>query len=108
VPAWADQNGGVHPESIAIYLLTVMAIAVIMTWIFNGTRGSLLLAMLAHASVNTAQALMVNRLFPGMANTEVNALIGFGAMAIVLIMATRGRLGYRGATEVEAARTRRN
>lgn len=108
VPDWAAQNGGLHPSSIAVFLLTVVAIAVIMTWVFNGTRGSLLLAMLAHASVNTAQALMVNRLFPGMANTEVNALIGFGAMAIVLIMATRGRLGYRGATEVEAARTRRN
>jgi hypothetical protein len=59
--------------------------------------------------------LVVNRLFPSMASTEVNALLGFGAMAPVIIVATRGRLGYRGAevavlpvsaTEVGAARSR--
>jgi membrane protease YdiL (CAAX protease family) len=96
VPAWADQNGGVHPESIVVYLLTVMAIAIIMTWIFNRTQGSLLLAMLAHASVNTAQLMVVNRLFPSMVSTEVNALLGFGVAALMLILVTRGRLGYRG------------
>jgi membrane protease YdiL (CAAX protease family) len=101
VPAWADQNGGAHPESIAVYLLTVMAIATIMTWVFNCTQGSLLLAMLAHASVNAAQVMVVNRLFPSMASSEVNALLGFGVAALALIVATRGRLGYRGAEASE-------
>ena len=103
VPDWADQNGGLHLASIAIFLLTVVTIAVIMTWVFNGTCGSLLLAMLAHASVNTAQVLVVNRLFPSVANTEVNALIGFGVVALVLILATRGRLGYEREPTAEGA-----
>jgi hypothetical protein len=64
--------------------------------VFNHTRGSLLLAMLAHSSVNTAQLVVVNELFPSAASTEVNALLGSAGVALVLIMMTRGRLGYRG------------
>lgn len=74
-----------------------------MTWIFNHTQGSLLLAMAAHASVNTAQLMVVNRLFPQLASTEVNALIGFGITALVLILITRGRLGYPSVGSVEQA-----
>jgi hypothetical protein len=74
-----------------------MAIAVIMTWVFNRTQGSLLLAMLTHASVNTTQVAVVNRLFPSMASSEVDALLAFGVTALALIVATRGRLGYQGA-----------
>lgn len=106
LPGWADQNGGLHPSSIAVFLLTVLSVAIIMTWIFNHTQGSLLLAMAAHASVNTAQVMVVNRLFPQLASTEVNALIGFGITALVLILVTRGRLGYPSArTEEQAAST---
>jgi membrane protease YdiL (CAAX protease family) len=96
VPDWAEQNGGLHPSSLIVYLLIVMAIATIMTWVFNHTQGSLLLAMLAHASVNTAQVVVVNELFPNKASTEVNALLAFGVTALVLIVVTRGRLGYQG------------
>jgi membrane protease YdiL (CAAX protease family) len=96
VPQWASQNGGLQPSSVAVFTLTVISIAVILTWVFNHTRGSLLLAMLAHSSVNTAQLVVVNELFPSAASTEVNALLGSAGVALVLIMMTRGRLGYRG------------
>ena len=99
VPAWAAQNGGLHPSSVIVYLLVVPAIAVIMTWVYNRTQGSLLLAVLAHASVNTAQPLVVNDPFPRAASTEVNALLAFGITALVLLVLTRGRLGYRGAVD---------
>ncbi len=97
MPEWADQNGGLQASSVAVFTLTVMSITVIMTWVFNHTRGSLLLAILVHSSVNTSQV-MVNELFPNAANTELNALIGYGTVALALILVTRGRLGY-GATE---------
>jgi glycosyltransferase involved in cell wall biosynthesis len=43
-----------------------------------------------------AQLVMMNELFPSAATTEVNALLGFGSVALVLIIITRGRLGYWG------------
>ncbi len=96
VPAWAAESGGLSPTTVGVFLLMVLALAPLMTWLFNHTRGSALLAILAHASVNTAQVAMVNPLFPSAANNDVNLLLAFGAVALVLILVTRGRLGYPG------------
>ncbi len=93
MPAWADQNGGLSAASVGIFVLTVMSICVIMSWIFNHTRGSVFLAILAHSSVNTSQVVF-NQLFPGSATSDIAGLIGFGLLAIALLVATRGRLGY--------------
>lgn len=97
VPDWAAQSGGLNPASVGTFLLMVLALTPIMTWIFNHTRGSILLAILAHASVNTAELVVVNQLFPSAANEAINGVLGFGAVALALILITRGRLGYRSA-----------
>lgn len=78
-----------------IFLALVTAIAVILTWIFNNTRGSVFLSILAHASVNTPQVVLVP-LFPAVTTTRLNlaALIGFSLPAVVLLLVTHGRLGY--------------
>jgi hypothetical protein len=70
--------------------------AFIMTWVFNNARGSLLLAMLIHASFNTTYGVVLPKLFPSLpaaplANLNI-ALIG---MALLVIVATRGRLSYQ-------------
>lgn len=89
VPEWADQNGGLDPTLVATFLLMVVAIAPVMTWLFNCTRGSLFLVMLAHSSINAALAVFV------VATSALNVgLLAFGALSIVLIVVTRGRLGY--------------
>jgi CAAX protease family protein len=93
MPEWADQNGGLSLTTILVFVGTVVSIAVILTWLFNHTQGSVLLAILAHSSVNTAQAVL-NPLFPSV-KTDLNGLLGFGALAIVILVATGGRLGYR-------------
>jgi membrane protease YdiL (CAAX protease family) len=94
VSEWVAQNGGQDAVNIAIFVLTVLALAPIMTWLFNHTRGSVLLAMLAHASVNTAQVALVSPLFPSAANESTNLLLAFAVASLVLIVVTRGRLGY--------------
>ena len=43
-------------------------LTVVMTWVFNNAKGSLLITILMH--------------------------VGFGAIAIIVIAATRGRLSY--------------
>ena len=93
MPDWAAQNGGFNLQSVAIFTLGVMAITVIMTWVFNNTRGSLLLAVLAHSSINTFSA-FIGPLFPAQAGSQVNGLIGFGGAALVILVLTRGRLGF--------------
>jgi CAAX protease family protein len=89
---WADQNGGLSATTILVFVGTVVSIAVILTWLFNHTRGSVFLVILAHSSVNTAQVVL-DPLFPAV-NTDLNGLLGFGALAIVILVATGGRLGY--------------
>jgi len=95
LPAWAAESGGVTAVSVGSELLAVVALAPIMTWLFNHTRGSILLAILAHASVNSAQVALVSPLFPSAANEVVGAMLAFAVVALVLIVVTRGRLGYR-------------
>lgn len=89
VPEWAAQNGGLDPALVATFLLMVIAIAPIMTWLYNGTRGSLFLVMLAHASINAALTVFVVA-----ASALQVGLLACGAISVVLIVATRGRLGY--------------
>ena len=92
MPEWADQNGGMSATTLVIFLVTVLSIAIILTWIFNHTGGSVFVAMIAHSSVNTSQVVL-NPLFPSV-NSDLNGLIGFGILAIAILVATRGRLGY--------------
>lgn len=78
-----------------IFSLLVMSLAVILTWVFNHTQGSVFTVLLAHASVNTPQVVLIP-LFPAVDATRLNlaALIGFGVSALLIIVLTRGRLGY--------------
>ena len=78
-----------------IFLVLVMSLAIILTWIFNNTRGSIFIALLAHASVNTPQVVLVP-LFPAVDTASLNlaAVIGFGIPALLILILTRGRIGY--------------
>lgn len=89
MPEWANENGGLDPTLVVTFLLMVVAIAPVMTWLFNRTRGSLFLVMLAHASINASLAVFA------VATSALNVgLLALGALSVVLIVATRGRLGY--------------
>jgi membrane protease YdiL (CAAX protease family) len=95
VPEWAAQNGGSSPLIVLGFLLMVVAIAPVMTWIFNRTRGSLFMAMVAHACINASLAVFVA------ADVALaTGLLAFGTISVVLVVATRGRLGYDASTAV--------
>lgn len=81
-----------------IFLCSVILLAIIFTWVFNHTRGSLFIAILLHASIDTSSGLVP--LFPApimtiMTGTNLAALIGFGVPALLIVILTRGRLGYQ-------------
>jgi membrane protease YdiL (CAAX protease family) len=80
------------------FVIWTIALAVIFTWVFNNTRGSLLLAMLLHASINTAPGVLLPALFPSLPLTKLfvlSWLLVWVVVALLVIAATRGRLSYQ-------------
>jgi len=83
--------------NMIMFTVMITTLTIIMTWVFNHAKGSLLLMMLMHASFNTFANKMAAPLFPAPIFDEYGllpVLIGFTATALVLIVVTRGRLGY--------------
>ncbi len=94
IPSWDTPHG--NPLDVALFVILAVAIAIVFTWVFNNTKGSVFLAILAHGSVNMGIATAYD-LFPVPTVTEgfANFVIGFAALALVILILTRGRLGYR-------------
>jgi membrane protease YdiL (CAAX protease family) len=92
-PTFSAANGGLSASGVIVFLVDVVAFSVIITWAFNHTRASLLIAILLHTSINFTQAL-TSDLFPAAAYNEVAPAAVFSLAALVIIVATRGRLGY--------------
>ena len=91
-----------------IFLTAVVGLAIVMTWLFNHTRGSIFAAISAHASVDTPELALVP-LFPavGATNLVLGLAIGMGMMALLILILTRGRLGYRPSSEQGSGSGRR-
>lgn len=89
VPEWAGQNGGSDMATIAEFLVLVMTLSPVLTWVYNHT-GSLFLAMVTHASINASLAMVP--VLP--AGPMLVGIVAFGAISLVLVVATRGRFGY--------------
>jgi CAAX protease family protein len=89
---WPDVDWTMPVEFIA----SAVVFSVVMTWVFNRTGESLPLAMLLHVSVNTFFSVAATDMFPSLTvqdSTHV-LLLASTVAAIVLLAATRGRLGY--------------
>jgi CAAX protease family protein len=93
VPAWAASSGGGGISGIALFVLAAVAFSVLLSWVFNNTRASLLIAVLAHTSIDAFSGTM-GTVYPVAAASAWPMIIGFGVVAVVLIAVTRGRLGY--------------
>jgi len=80
-----------------IFTLAVVSLAVIMTWLYNHTGGSVFIAILAHAGVDAPEVGGWVALFPAvsMIGSHWALLISFAIPALLIIILTRGRLGYQ-------------
>ena len=80
-----------------VFALALIGLRLIIMWVFNNTRGSVLMAILVHASWNTFYSAALIQLFPApsVLGSYLNLTIAAGALALVLIAVTRGRLGYQ-------------
>jgi uncharacterized protein len=90
-------------EVFITFMLTVISGVFLYNWVFNNALGSVWIAILMHASSNAASRLLeelipaqlvlpapFDALSPGWIN-----VIAYGVVAILLVIFTRGRLGYR-------------
>ncbi|GAA2285252.1 hypothetical protein GCM10009853_045160 [Glycomyces scopariae] len=94
--AGGDPAATVRPY--LVFLGFTVAIAYLFTWLYNRTGGSGPVAIVAHTFFNVT---LLPVLFPGVDNSfryEVVQLAVFALIAVVLVAATRGRLGWAGPT----------
>jgi uncharacterized protein len=83
--------------NIVMFIVMTTALTVIITWVFNNAKGSLLITMLMHASFNTFANKIVVPLFPAPildAYGLLPVLVAFGVVALLVVALTKGRLGY--------------
>jgi len=91
---WVPQWGTPRDTALDVlwYALSGIAVTFIFTWLYNRTRASVLLAVLAHTSMD---AFFLPPFFAApVAASNLPFTIGFGAFALLLVVVTRGRLGY--------------
>jgi len=103
VPSWAAGPGGGGLVGITLFTITALTFTIVITWVFNNRRASVLVAILVNASIDTF-SITLGAIFPAKALASAFPLmIGFGAVAVVLIVLTRGRLSYGRLAEAQSA-----
>ena len=82
-------------QKFVINTAVILAFTILMTWVFNNARGSILIAVLLHASLNVTPAWMSALIpnYPEEAAAKVVMGIYF-MTAVALIIMTKGQLGY--------------
>jgi membrane protease YdiL (CAAX protease family) len=102
--AWHLPNVVFHgwdATTTALFLLVTVLTAFAYTWLVNNARGSVLLAMLLHAGINTSSrlvsVLVPERALAGLETTVyVVMALAYTVLVVGLLAVTRGRLGDRG------------
>ncbi len=81
--------------NLPIFFVMVMSMAIIFTWVYNHTGGSVFMVILLHTSINTFG--IVQPLFsaPSVVRTDLFMCIGMLVPAVLILILTRGQLGYR-------------
>ena len=105
LPLFLSEWGGwpnVSVMRVGEFVAFCCVFSVVVTWLFNRTGQSLPLVMLLHVSVNNFMSMVYSEMFPSIATAEQASrvvLLAATTAAILLLIATRGRLGYRPAEE---------
>jgi len=79
-----------------VFAFALVGLRLVIVWVVNNTRGSVLMAILTHASWNTFYSAALIELFlvRSVLGSYLNLAIAACVLALVLVVLTRGRLGY--------------
>jgi membrane protease YdiL (CAAX protease family) len=98
-------GGAVTPAGVASFLSMVTIGTIVYTWVFNHTRGSMLMAVLLHLSFNTAGDTLF-AMFPGLSEVtqyhiqwELGNIPGWILVALLLIFFGGARLSRGSASQ---------
>lgn len=94
-------------EVVPAFLVSVVAAAIVLAWLYNASHGSVLLPMLMHAIVNAVGAGLVFRWVPEVQFTlfwYIYAAV-WAALAFAFIPLTHGTLGHSAALPAVAGRS---
>ena len=93
IPEWGTPRDTIL--EVSSYVLSGIALTFVYTWLFNRTKGSVLLPILAHTSVDAfnPSEFFLAPVVRGASN--IPFLIAFAPVALLLMIFTRGRLGYQ-------------
>jgi membrane protease YdiL (CAAX protease family) len=100
LPLILTPGGATWTGNIGLYVALNVALTILHTWVFNGTRGSLVGVLLLHASVNTS-ARMILPAVPGLSRDTGNLLLValYAIVALLILGLSRGRLAIARQTE---------
>src|SRR5918993_216820 len=83
LPLWLTGEPGRTPTLDTGFLVSAFALSIISTWVYNSTGGSLLMVVLAHATVNLPLTLVRDDLG---AQASVPVLLYFGLLIVAAIV----------------------
>jgi membrane protease YdiL (CAAX protease family) len=91
---WAVAQGPLA----GLRILNIVGFAFLLTWVYNATK-SVLLALLLHAGINTANSTLVPIPIEAITGESFTAVLitvdaAVWVVAVLLVVVTRGRLGY--------------
>ena len=87
--------GPFDPVQFGLNILLIMVISIAFSWVYNRANQSILIAVLIHSSFNASQA-WGGGLVPNVPRATEYVLMGlYVLIAVILVVVTKGRLGYR-------------
>ncbi len=93
-------------DLLTLVQFTVVGVllSIVMTWVFNRTHESMPLSALVHISNNNALSVLWPAFFPTLPGRMIltASIIAYGVLSVILIVVTRGRLGYPVERDAEA------
>lgn len=101
LPLFLSDWGGypdAHWSRPLVFIVFCVSFNFVVSWVFNRTGQSLPLVMLLHVSVNNFSSVVWSELFPSLSSdlTLVAQATAAVVAAVVVLVGTRGRLGYTG------------
>ncbi|MGI5132791.1 CPBP family intramembrane glutamic endopeptidase [Pseudonocardia sp. CA-107938] len=96
LPLFLTTWGGDGPvlATVGQFALLTLGISIVITWLYNRAGNSLPLVIMFHATVNTTATVVMGAFFPTLPwQSSWAPLLAVWTLAVVLVVATRGRLG---------------
>lgn len=85
LPMFVFEGGNQYGTPFAIYFVDVVGMSIVLTWLYNSTRGSVLLAMILHGGINASMSLIPVS-DPAIRTVLLGHLLGVWSIAVIVLV----------------------